>query len=560
LRAPDILCWSIEGDENRWVARAGGEVVSASGSAALWRGIAAKSGGAPVHIGDNRAAPDLPALERAARLLEEGRGAVIGRVGYRCGQPSRTMGRIDTIRYLNTPPGAILARSDALARAAEWAGERGFDEFWAFDLINALDRTAWIGASHLQFARSAGDAPAAVPERVPFARANPRALPRQNEPLILIYGQLDASTSLYFDGLPDDIAARIRFLRPGDIFSDLPWLASASLVIVVRGFEQMALSGCAALLTEIGVPYAWFIDDDFVTLREEEPRFHFYTQERVNAFLANAAALIVTTESLAAKFSALAAVTLRWPCVYDRALAKAAPSSPGGAFRVGAFGGAFRRESFKRDIVPALAALRERLPVKTYAANGIAHGLRKTDAEPILFEAEFRSFVHRWRALELHAITHPYGDTENISGKGMASLLVAAYLGAVPIAGAEPAYACVGENEGVLKAGPSAQDWSACLARLADSAEREQLYRRLDLFCRTAFDPERARAPFEALMRLAAPGGPVQASIRLQRACQSQHLRRALLEPPPPRRGLSVRLKRSVAKRWPRLRRLVGHP
>jgi hypothetical protein len=560
MRSDAIVSWSVGGDADGWVARSRRQEVSATSAAELWRAIAAKSNGLLVHLGDKHAEPNQPALAaQAGRIVSGGPDAMIGRVRYVSGRVSRATQRIDAIRYLNTSPGAILVRSEPLAKASEHLAERPFDDFWTFDLANALHRIGWVGATDAQFARTDRCAQDAIVERVPFWRANPRAEPDGNAPLILIYGQIDASASLHFDALPKDLFARLRFLRPGDVFSDLPWLASASLVIVTRGFEQFVLSGSAELLTEIGVPYAWFIDDDFTALRGEEPSFHFYTDERIRAFLGNASALIATTESLADRFAPLAPATIVWPCLYDQDLAKAARTPEAGDFRVGAFGGLFRRDSFKKDVIPAMMALREKMPLAVYAANGLAQGVGAADIAAVPFQPDFRSFVHQWRRMGLHAIVHPYGKSGNIANKSMASLLVAAYLGAVPITGDEPAYSGLGENEGVLKAGRSAQDWLAALRRLSEPAERERLYRRLDRFCRTAFDPERAREPFDALLRLAAPGGAMTAARRIQRACQSQILRRIPAEPVRSR-SFPARMKRSVMKRWSRLRNVLVHP
>src|ERR1700752_700650 len=92
----------------------------------------------------------------------------------------------------------------------------------------------------------------------------------------------------------------------------------------------------------------------------------------------------------------------------------------------------------------------------------------------------FRSFVFNWRALELHALVHPYGVTGNISNKSMASILAAAYLGAVPIVGEEPAYAALSEDNGALKSGPDSSAWPACLERISKREEAEALFGRLD--------------------------------------------------------------------------------
>ena len=145
-----------------------------------------------------------------------------------------------------------------------------------------------------------------------------------------------------------------------------------------------------------------------------------------------------------------------------------------------------------------------RAPGTFGAAAGLlaAAGLAGT---AVPFEADFSAFLARWRALELDAVVHPYGATANIGNKSAASLLVASYLGAVPVVGDEPAYAGLGEAEGVLKVAPRPEAWAAALERLSDATTSAQLRARLRDWCRASFGPQPTLRALDHLASLPAP-------------------------------------------------------
>ncbi|HEY5226354.1 MAG TPA: hypothetical protein VIJ06_06135, partial [Methylovirgula sp.] len=276
---------------------------------------------------------------------------------------------------------------------------------------------------------------------------------------------------------------------------------------------------------------------------------------RVQSFLSRASGIVTTTRALADAHIGLHETVLLWPCVYDRSLARGTCSPTANHFRIGVFGGGFRQQSLLDHAMPAITALGTQIPTAVFAADEIARGSAAAGIVPIAFESEFRPFVFEWRQLGLHALVHPYGVTGNIANKSLSSILVAAYLGAVPIVGDESAYAGVAEACGVLKAGRSPASWEKCLRRIADPAEALDLFGRLDGWCRETFDPENARVPFEALARLAAPGGADRAAMQRQQACQSEALRRVLNTPAKTRPTMIGRLVQNVRQRW---RRGVG--
>ena len=330
---------------------------------------------------------------------------------------------------------------------------------------------------------------------------------------ILVYGKLEASVSLYFDGLPADLRARLRFRRPVDLEQDLPWLMAASLVIVVREFAHMISRGTLVALQAAGVPVVWFTDDDLIALGREEAAFADCTERRVRRFLRHCEAVIVTSEPLTAVMAQWHRRVVLWPCVYNASLDGIARTARSDAMCVGAFGGGFRREAFRTQVLPALAQWSRAEPVQVFAAAGLA-GEGDVGVVTVAFEPSFLRFVQVWRDLRLRALVHPYGQTRNIANKSMASVLVASYLGAVPVLGDEPAYAGLSEAEGVLIAAPHPASWRLALERLADADEAAGLYARLRSWCRRSFHSDQARPAFARIAELAAPGGAAAEAAR----------------------------------------------
>lgn len=322
---------------------------------------------------------------------------------------------------------------------------------------------------------------------------------------LVFYSQRSASLSLYLDGLPPELAAEIAILPPSRLETDFPVLAGAGLVVFVRGFEDFWRSGLIAALERIGVPCAWFSDDDFSALRGEQTGFGFYSPQRVSTFAARMVALIGTTAALCDRLSAYRPNVLHWPCVLNETLLPALPTevdpgpaaSPGVAF----VGGAFRVDGLKRLVLPALDVLSgAHLTVVEGPAAKIA-GVRV-----LPFQHDFNQFIAAWRVIAPDILVHPPGRTRNIGNKGPGILLTALYLGAVPIVADEPALREFGADQGVWRA-TNAGDWRAALAAFATPDMRQDRYRRLRDFARAKCAAEAARPAIEGLLALAAPRG-----------------------------------------------------
>ncbi len=333
---------------------------------------------------------------------------------------------------------------------------------------------------------------------------------------IVVYGWAQASVSLYFDGLPEDLRRRLLFLSPGSRRRDLAVLATAALVVIVRDFERCARGGVLTALGALGVPFAWFVDDDLTALAREAPGMAYYTHARVAAFARRACAIIVTSPSLGRSLGGLGTPVILWPCVFDASLA-APPSPEDGVFRIGAFGGEFRRSAFGACVLPAIEALANVRPVVVFATESLAAASTRVPVISAPFDLDFYRFVGTWRGFGLNVVVHPHGETSNIGAKSPASLLVTRYLGAAAVVGDEPAFADVPVDSGVLKMGRDPQSWLNALHSLAAPGKSGQAFDRLDQWARRVFDPQNARSPFATLAARGASrydGASVSATLR----------------------------------------------
>jgi len=172
------------------------------------------------------------------------------------------LSRPQMLAVLPLAPGALLCRADAAARAAADLSDAWTRTGRATWLL-ALARRGPGGAVRSSLAGPGDEAPTASRLPPDRARLGPHSRGRRFHPRLLV-GSVPRLASL--DGLPMAERARIRMLEPGDLFSDLHWLAAASLVIVVRGFEFAERNGALDLLLELGTPVLSFTDDDFIVL------------------------------------------------------------------------------------------------------------------------------------------------------------------------------------------------------------------------------------------------------------------------------------------------------
>lgn len=506
---------------------ADGAVITAASPAALWRRLASTYPDAMFSFTAPGIAPNGAAIAVcAAELVIAECDIAVGRVEFGGGRRPWRVRRVEDLRFIAAPPGAAILSARALKTAGRALAQRPWDDWWLFDLVR---EGAAVHRVQLSEAVLATANPATAGHHsglVPFDRAGVNAV--HPGPMVLIYGPIMASVSLYFDGLPPDLAARVRFLRPGDPARDLNWLAAADVIVIAREFEELVEGGMIDVIRAMGTRCFWFTDDDFLAFGRQNYRERYYSEEHLGVFLSQIEGVVVSTPALGRVMAPFARRVITWPNVFDRSLAAEGTVRDEGVLRVGAVGGEFRRRSLEESVIPALAGLRSTPALELFVREELLAG-RPTPAGVTLlpFEPSLRQFVRRWQALGLHALVHPTGAAENMGTKSPGTILVAAYLGAVAIVTDEVAYSGIGEEHGILKVEDTPAGWAGAVRRAADPVEREVLVRRLRAWCEVAFRGEGARAPFEALTAGLAGATATERQRRLERALSSPALDRA---------------------------------
>ena len=388
--------------------------------------------------------------------------------GRRCRSHLRNL---ESLRFADViAPGGLLVRRDAALSALEGAQTdadwwRGFCRRVARDgRIADLDATA--RRSHL-----------AKGERPTPGFPAPSGLGR-----VLVMGQIEVSTSLYFDFLDGSPDVSVDFRALTRLSNDGPALAAADLVILVRELHRFWDEGVIAFLDAVGVPYVWFTDDNFMALRAEGDASAFYVEPRMRAALAKAAGVWCSTEALAAGHLWLHPAVSVWKPALDPALAQPAPA-PGGPLTIALAGGDFRLPGLVgapterlRDIAdgPGL-----RLVLTAAAAGMLGPALPRAEIVTPAPQRSFRQFVRSWRRFAPDILLHPAGATSNAPYKTPTAAIVAGYLGAVPVVADEPAYQGWSEADGVLGLGAGGEGLAAAARDARSLAWRAEMGERL---------------------------------------------------------------------------------
>jgi hypothetical protein len=363
--------------------------------------------------------------------------------GRRCRSHERN---VESLRFAQiVAPGGVVARRALLQPAL--AGLPESEDWWraALRRMSAATRFQRLPLAVRRRARLAGEPP--CPSFAPPAG--------DTRPRVLILGQIEVSTSLYFDFLEAEADLDVAFRPLTDLAADGPHLAAADLVILVRELHRFWDEGVIDFLRAAGTPFVHFTDDNFLVMQAEDSGVGFYTAERMRAALAGAAELWTSTPAMAEAFARLHPEVRVWGPVMDRALIQPLPAPartltigiPGSDFRAAGLGG------LVLDELRALAAHQKLRIIATDAAADALEGvLKRTEIDRMPKERSFRQFVRQWRREGIDILLHPAaGATGNAPFKCPTAAIVASYLGAIPVVADEPAYVGWGEPEGVLR-------------------------------------------------------------------------------------------------------------
>jgi len=422
--------------------------------------------------------------------------------GRRCRSHERNL---ESQRFASLiAPGALVVRRAALLTAIGEAPLPASADWWS-ELTRRVCRATQVVALPVRGRRR---------RLLPGEPPTPGFAPPARRPHVLVLGQIEVSTSLYFDFLEASGDVAVGFRAFTRLSVDAAHLAAADLVILVRTLHRFWDEGVIAFLEAAGTPWVWFTDDNFQALAAERDAPSFFAPGRVARALAGAAEVWASTPALAAALEATHPRVALWGPVLDPALA-GAPPAPAGVLTVAISGGDFRVAGLSGAAVDGLRAIAARQPLRVIATEAAAGALAASlpGAEIVArpMQRSFRQFVRTWRRFAIDILLHPAGPTANAPYKCPTATIVAGYLGAVPVVADEPAYAGWGEAEGLLRLAAAGEG----LVEAADLARSEfwrgEMRQRLAAALAQRFGDAGRIARLQGAMR-PSPSAPVDAT------------------------------------------------
>jgi hypothetical protein len=330
-------------------------------------------------------------------------------------------------------------------------------------------------------------------------------------PVVSIFGELNASNSLYWKCSTNDILRYLNFIEPSGFCSyENMQLLRSDVVIFVREIFSERQSSALSLCRKVGIPHFYFLDDNFSVLASESPEYNHYRCENLRNELGSFSGVIVSSSQLQRFFhdnNLHKAVQLVRP-VFDETLYRRCKENHFGPAPLSSnsicfafFGGSFRLKSLQEDVLPAIELFGKGSKLLMRASPEEV----QTDTAVEIIDMEYTpylsAFLEEWVEYRPLAVVHPRGQTANIDYKSSNAILIACYLGAVPVVCNERAYDGISESEGIIKVTGGSDSWRYAFMRLKDPGFRKMMLHRLDEFCRKNFDASVNAAVIKSLIR-----------------------------------------------------------
>lgn len=332
----------------------------------------------------------------------------------------------------------------------------------------------------------------------PWLGESPAAPFPCQEYAVVLTSNHDASTSIYFDYLPEEIRRHVRVIRAPGGFSSLE-LSEASCLIIVRDLKNQSEWINAAIALK--VPLYYFLDDNFPELaRSEIPELSEYSAERLRHTLKDFAGVLLSTPALVEYFRD----HLIHPKLYLYPVAfKAAAIPAAHAYNevctVVSLGGKHRLEGLRNTVLPALVNLARPEQPFHLVVGGCSRDDEKllsgysSDALQITclpFELDWRRSLLAAAAYRPDILVHPPSSTANNKYKTLNIALSAHLLGALLVAPEEEPFDAP-EFAGAAMLVPLpqlAKNWLSVLSTAVDNRQQwDRVKSANTAFCATEF-------------------------------------------------------------------------
>ncbi|MGU3363111.1 hypothetical protein ACLBWX_22670 [Methylobacterium sp. M6A4_1b] len=303
------------------------------------------------------------------------------------------------------------------------------------------------------------------------------------------------STALCFDGLMQQQRYNFIFINP---FEDSQLsnkkLQNVDVVVVVRHLYLPEYENLWREAFRGGIPMYYLLDDNFFIIDSGDVEGK-YTHTKVRNTLRMFKGVLSSNVNLSTYLisNKIHSNVLWFSAVRDSDRDPQVISKHNGeAINIGCFGGGFRLLEIEKNILPALSNMAKIRPVSFYAREDLEALRDKFESAGINFQTSKTTdsiglFCRDWLQYNLDIIIHPPGNTKNLAFKTANALLIAYYLGAVPVVADEPAYAGSNDKNGVIIADCTEEAYFSAFQSLAGRKYRQNLFAKLELYVRKAF-------------------------------------------------------------------------
>ena len=299
---------------------------------------------------------------------------------------------------------------------------------------------------------------------------------------------LDASTTLFLGHLAERMSDALQVVRYAD-----PELgekvANASAIILVRGLFE--LDGVFLAVRALRIPLYYFVDDNFILLREQagpwSPFVRRYSAANVRRRLRAFHGVLLSSDELIDYYRAEHLhheLTLFPPIEWQQHLSR--PSASPHAVSIAFFGGLHLHEMFWTCILPAVRRLAIDRPV-TLIAAGVNGAIAPSPGLSVVeqpYDTSYARGLRRLAATGVDVLVHPTAPgLDNGRYKNPHALISANAIGAIPAVSDRPPYSDLRQAGVALLCDDSSESWYAAFAQVAQPAKRLPIGERLEQFC-----------------------------------------------------------------------------
>lgn len=317
-------------------------------------------------------------------------------------------------------------------------------------------------------------------------------MPAPESPYLVVasLAKRDPMCALFFTHLADRAPLRIVQYGADEVAGPL---SGASGLVIIRGlFEFGNLAACAR---RIGVPVYYFLDDNFMLIREEGGDYgrpyERYTDDAVREALRSYDGAWLAAPSLVDYFAArgLHPRLDYYPPVTGSVLAMPARTA-NHPLTIAFFGGLHRRAPFIDYVYPAIRRLAADRPVRLVAA-GIERSALPVDAgvEVVCppYDTSYTKALQVVADIGVDILVHPSNETANNVFKNPHVIINARAIGATAIFTDEAPYAALAGTGVALLSANTIDGWFEALTNLSDASRRDEIRARADAYCRSQF-------------------------------------------------------------------------